>query len=41
MRSDWELKARRQLKETYEWFSEGFETADLQDARNLLYKSSQ
>lgn len=29
-------EARRLLEETYGWFTEGFETADLQDARTLL-----
>ena len=30
------LEARRIVAEIYEWFSEGFETADLQEARILL-----
>ena len=29
-------EARRQLAELYDWFSEGFETADLTTARTLL-----
>jgi class 3 adenylate cyclase/predicted ATPase len=29
-------EARRLLEETYGWFTEGFETADLRDARTLL-----
>ena len=28
--------ARRMLGEIYNWFTEGFETADLRDARALL-----
>jgi DNA-binding winged helix-turn-helix (wHTH) protein/predicted ATPase len=28
--------ARRQLEESYNWFTEGFDTADLQDAKTLL-----
>jgi predicted ATPase len=28
--------AHRLLKETYDWFTEGFDTADLQEARALL-----
>jgi predicted ATPase len=31
-----EAAAHRLLKETYDWFTEGFDTADLQDARALL-----
>ncbi len=34
--TDRRQKGRQQLQEVYEWFKEGFETADLQDARNLL-----
>ena len=29
-------EARELLKDTYDWFSEGFETADLKEARALL-----
>ena len=29
-------EARRLLAETYGWFTEGFDTADLQDAKALL-----
>ncbi|MBI3301713.1 MAG: hypothetical protein HYZ72_06505 [Deltaproteobacteria bacterium] len=29
-------QARRLLTEIYSWFTEGFETADLQDAKVLL-----
>jgi predicted ATPase len=29
-------KARAMLAETYGWFSEGFDTADLKDAKTLL-----
>jgi predicted ATPase len=28
--------ARRQLEESYTWFAEGFDTADLQEAKILL-----
>jgi predicted ATPase len=28
--------AHRLLKETYDWFTEGFDTADLQEARALF-----
>ena len=31
-----EATARRRLEETYDWFTEGFDTADLQEARALL-----
>ena len=31
-----EATADRLLKETYDWFTEGFDTADLQEARALL-----
>jgi predicted ATPase len=34
--SEQEQKAGRQLHAAYRWFSEGFETADLKDARELL-----
>ena len=33
-------KARRLLAEIYHWFTEGFETADLQDAKALLAELS-
>jgi len=29
-------EARRLLAESYEWFSEGFDTKDLQEAKTLL-----
>ena len=29
-------EARRLLAEVYSWFTEGFDTADLRDARTLL-----
>ena len=29
-------QARRLLAEVYDWFTEGFETPDLRDARSLL-----
>jgi adenylate cyclase len=29
-------EARRKLKKLYEWFTEGFDTADLQAAKRLL-----
>ena len=29
--------ARQLLAEVYDWFSEGFDTADLQEARALLH----
>jgi predicted ATPase len=29
-------KARRELAAVYNWFTEGFDTADLQEARALL-----
>jgi hypothetical protein len=29
-------EARRMLAETYGWFTDGFETADLRDAKALL-----
>ncbi len=32
--------ARRCLAETYGWFSEGFDTADLRDAKELLERLS-
>ncbi|HLQ59323.1 MAG TPA: AAA family ATPase [Gemmatimonadales bacterium] len=32
-------EARRCLEQTYSWFTEGFETADLRDARELLQQS--
>jgi predicted ATPase len=31
-------EARRMLAETYGWFTEGFDTADLQEAEMLLDK---
>ncbi len=31
-------KARQMLAEIYGWFTEGFDTADLQEARALLEK---
>jgi predicted ATPase len=31
-------KARALLAETYQWFTEGFDTTDLKDARTLLEK---
>jgi len=31
-----EAEARQLLREIYGWFTEGFDTADLQDARGLL-----
>jgi hypothetical protein len=30
------VKARRELAEIYNWFTEGFETADLKEAKALL-----
>ena len=33
-------KARRLVAEVYEWFTEGFETADLRDAKELLHELS-
>jgi adenylate cyclase len=30
------VEARRRLTEVYGWFTEGFDTADLQEARALL-----
>ena len=39
-RQDKISEARQILAETYEWFTEGFDTADLQDARNLLEQLS-
>jgi predicted ATPase len=30
------IQARRLLAETYDWFSEGFDTPDLREARTLL-----
>jgi predicted ATPase len=33
-------EARRRLEETYGWFTEGFDTADLRDARELLERPS-
>ncbi len=30
------VAARRLLAELYDWFTEGFDTADLQEARTLL-----
>jgi len=33
-------KARRLLSEIYDWFTEGFDTADLKDAKALLDKMS-
>jgi predicted ATPase len=33
-------EARERLKEIYNWFSEGFETADLHNARKLLEELS-
>ena len=35
-RQDKHQDARQMLAESYEWFSEGFDTADLKDARTLL-----
>ena len=32
--------ARRMLAEIYDWFTEGFDTADLQEARALLEELS-
>ena len=34
-------KARCILSNIYEWFTEGFDTADLKDAKALLYELSQ
>ncbi len=33
-------KARTMLADIYNWFTEGFDTADLKDARNLLEELS-
>jgi hypothetical protein len=33
-------QARRMLVEIYEWFSEGFDTKDLKDAKALLEQLS-
>jgi predicted ATPase len=33
-------EARKMLAETYSWFTEGFDTADLQEARALLEELS-
>jgi predicted ATPase len=33
-------EARHLLAETYQWFTEGFDTPDLRDARNLLERLS-
>jgi predicted ATPase len=33
-------EARRMLAETYSWFTEGFETADLREARALFEELS-
>jgi hypothetical protein len=35
-----QTEARKRLKEIYEWSGEGYETADLQDARKLLNELS-
>ena len=35
-RSLWNEEARRMLAEIYGWFTEGFDTADLQEAKALL-----
>jgi tetratricopeptide (TPR) repeat protein len=35
-RQGWERKAFEMLTEIYEWFTEGFETGDLREARELL-----
>lgn len=34
-------EARKMLAEIYDWFTEGFDTADLQDAKALLDELSQ
>ena len=33
-----QLEARQLLAETYDWFTEGFDSADLKEARKLLRK---
>jgi hypothetical protein len=35
-----QMEARRILAEIYGWFTEGFDTADLQEARTLLEELS-
>lgn len=35
-RPDWSAFARHRLTEIYDWFTEGFDTRDLVEARNLL-----
>ena len=34
-------EARQMLEEIYRWFTEGFDTADLQEAKDLLSELSQ
>lgn len=32
------VEARRMLQEVYTWFTEGFDTKDLQEAKTLLHE---